>query len=331
MAFDPIALAVKGGIHSEALLRMVAYRDGGEGVTAAGALSVKQQSVASGNVDIATGGAILVNRYPGVVAESYVGRASSLTSVAIAPNAGGATRYDLLIARIDDWNFPGSQAVPGALPTSTVPVFKPVVLSGVAATATARSLGLAYPAIDLARIAIPAGTSAITQAMITDLRQLANPRRLRSLLTKAIVTGQESNLDTTAGAGKKWPATTAFTTDIPEWATRARIIWGVKGARIASGQAYGPTWTKVGVGDASMVATQTVYWDTGNANNVVRLDIGGSDDIYIPVGLRGKKSAVIEIWGSVAAGSASTAYPRADASSSVAIDIEFLEAPAQDA
>src|SRR5690242_5446929 len=155
MAFDPMPLAVKGGIHSEALLRMVAFRaaEGGEGVSGIGDLMVRQQSVASGNVDIAVGGATLVNRYPGVVNESYVGRASSLTSVAIAPNAGGATRYDLVIARIDDWNFPGSQAVPGALPTATVPVFKPVVLSGVAATATARSLGLAYPAISLARIA----------------------------------------------------------------------------------------------------------------------------------------------------------------------------------
>lgn len=330
MAFDPMPLAVKGGIHSEALLRMVAHRaaQGAEGVAGLGDLVVRQQSVASGNVDIAVGGATLVNRYPGVINESYVGRASTLTSVAIAPNASGATRYDLVIARIDDWNFPGSQAVPSGLPRGDVPVFKPVVLSGVAATATARSLGLAYPAISLARIAIPAGTSAITNAMITDLREIVNPRRQRLLLTKGIITGQESDLNTTAAGGKKWPW--SWTGDIPEWAARVRVVWGVRGARIASGNAYGWTIVKMAVGDPAVYSSQTVGFDTGALNNVFRMDIGGSDDMYVPAALRGKKSAVFEIWGGIYGGSA-TAYPRADANSSTFIDLEFVEAPAQDA
>src|SRR4051794_20120017 len=137
MPLENIPWAVLDGITSASTGRMLAYTASGgeEGVAGIGDLLVRQTAVASGSVRVSSGGAILVNRYPGVKNESYFARAGDETLVAVPQNAGGSTRYDMLVVRIDDWNFAGAQAKPQTLPTNAVPVSKFQLITGVSSSA----------------------------------------------------------------------------------------------------------------------------------------------------------------------------------------------------
>lgn len=333
MAEENIPWMIQGGKHSAASGRRVLFKatGGAEGVAAIGDLRVRQAGVANGTVIVGPGGATMVNRYPNVVGESYDGQNLTDTTVAVAANGTGATRYDLVVARIDDWNMPGGQAVPATLPTDTVKAFKIAIVSGVsAATKTAKERNLGYPAIALARIAIPAATSAVTQAMITDLREKVNPRRQRSLLTRALVAGNTDVLDTTSAAGESWP-NALWVTECPDWATRVRVVARLDGVRFpASSNAYGTVWAKIGYGDAAVVNTQSVRFDAAGANNITRQSLGCADDIAIPAGLRGK-SLQCGIWAQVDVGVPAGGRPSIDGGSAIVLDLEFLEAPAEDA
>lgn len=333
MAVENIPWMIQGGKHSAASGRRVLSKatGGAEGVSSIGALRVRQAAVANGTVIVGPGGATMVNRYPNMVDEAYDGQNLSDTVVNIAANGTGATRYDLVIARIDDWNMPGGQATPGVLPTDTVPAFKLAVISGVAASVkTAKELNLAYPAIALARIALPAATSAVTQAMIFDLREKVNPRRQRALLTRALLPGDTDVLDTTTAAGESWP-NALWTTECPDWATRARVVARWDGVRFpAASNAFGMVWAKIGYGDAALVNTQQVRYDAAGNANVTRQSLGCADDVAIPAGLRGK-SLQVGLWAFVDATIGAGYRPSIDGGSSIVLDIEFLEAPAEDA
>jgi hypothetical protein len=330
MTVENIPWMIQGGLHSAASGRRVLYKatGGAEGVAGIGDLRVRQAAVANGTVLVDPGGAVMVSRYPGIKGESYDGQVTETHAVNVAANGGGSTRYDLVIARIDDWNFAGQQAKPAALPTDTVPAFKLTTIQGVsAATKTAKERNLGYPAIALARIAIPAGTAAITNAMITPLREVAVPRRQRALLTRALVTGDTDQLLVTAAGGEAWPDD-LWTVEVPGWASRARIVGTMAQVRVPAGNANGDVWVKIGFGDPADLDTQAVRWDTG-LTNVTRQTWVVADDLAIPAGLR-EKSIAVGIWGKVGGGTAPEC-PSLDGASAIVLDIEFLEAPAEDA
>jgi hypothetical protein len=332
MAVENIPWMIEGGIHTAASGRRVLNKatGGAEGVAAIGDLRVRQAAIANGTVIVAPGGATMVSRYPGVKGESYDGQNNSDTVVAVPANGGGSTRYDMVIARIDDWNMPGGQTKPQALPTSTVPVFKLQVVTGVSSTAKkAKDLNLNYPAIALARLAVPAGTAAITQAMIFDLREVAVPRRQRALLTRQLTAGDTANLTVVGGAGQQWPLN-SFVTEVPEWATRARVVADWRMVRVPAGNAFGRIWFRLGVGDPAVVTSQQGFYDSANATNTSRINYGVADDLAVPAGLRGK-SITCAMFGFREDSGGAGAAPRMDAFSSIVLDIEWLEAPAEDA
>jgi len=331
MPLENIPWAVLGGITSPSIGRMLAFHAtaGEEGVGGVGDFLVRQTAVASGDVRIAPGGATIVSRYPGVQNESYMTRAGDETLVAIPQNAGGSTRYDLIVARIDDWNFAGAQATPDVLPTDEVPVGKFQVITGVPSNIKrAKELNLNYPAVALARVAIPAATAAVTQAMITDLREKVQPRRLRQLLTRAIVSGGEDSLTATSAAGESFPDN-LWTIEVPDWATRARIVATWNGVTIKTGSANGLLWVQLGYGRADLVKTQTTGWDTTAITNQQRQTWGAADDVAIPSTMRGQ-SINVGLWANIPTGTGSNRNPILDAGSSVVLDIEFLEAPSED-
>lgn len=331
MTIENIPWAVSGGKHSASVARMVAYAatGGAEGISGLGDLLVRQTTVASGNVRIGSGGAVLINRYPGVKNESYILRAGDETQVAVPANASGTTRYDLVVARVDDWNFPGAQAAPSSLPTDTVPVSKFQVITGVASSTTkATDLGLNYPAVALARIAIPGGTSSVTQAMITDLREMAQPRRKRDLRAKGIVAGRDDTLDATAGTGELWPNDGAWTVEVPEWATKV-VILGTWGSILApGGQAFAKNWLSFGYGRADVQNTQAsnIDFTSFSTADPSRITATVADTLTIPKSMRGQ-SVSVYMMGQKING---PALFKADASTSVSVDMEFLEAPTED-
>lgn len=327
MALENIPWAVLGGRHSASVARMLAFNAtaGAEGVSGISDLRVTQQTVATGTVKVAAGGATIINRYPGVMNESYVARAGSSTTVAVAANSSGATRYDLLVLRIDDWNFPGAQATPGTLPTDTVPVAKFQVISNVAASVvSAAQLGLNYPALALARIAIPNGVSAITDAMITDLRKKTVPQADRLLLAKGTAASRSWFLDVTTDAGKVFPDDALWTNIlVPTWATKANIV-GTWGSLVfAEGGSNGYLWVVVGEGRGDAVPTQRTGFDSAAGANKYRATFTTSDQIVIPPAMRGQ-NVTIALRGRSVTGLTSN-WAEADAFSSISVDIQWLE------
>jgi hypothetical protein len=328
MAVENIPWMIQGGKHSAASGRRVLFHatGGAEGISSIGDLRVQQQAVATGSVKVGVGSCVMVNRYPGAVNESYDGKNASETTVTIAANGSGSTRYDLVIARIDDWNVAGQQATPGTLPTDTVAAFKLTVISGVSASVkTAKQLNLNYPAIALARIALPAATSAVTQAMITDLREKAVPRRQRHLQTFSVTAGTTDSLDVN---GEYFP-NTQFTVEVPEWATHARVTATWYGVRFPSGTTrYGTVHLRIGAGRADVINTQSTGFDPAvTTANTSRNTLGLADVRSIPATMRGQSITVAPI-GTMSGGAGG--FIAMDGLSSIVVDIEWLEAPTED-
>lgn len=330
MTMENIPWALLGGITSASLARMVAYQatGGEEGVAGIGDFVVTQTTVASGNVVVGSGGAVMVNRYPGVKNESYMCRAGDPTNVAVPPNATGSSRTDMLICRIDDWNAPGGQAVPGSLPTDTVPAAKFQVITGVSSSAKkAKDLGLNYPAIALARITVPAGTSAITQAMITDLREKAVPRRKRDLRATAQLAGRDNSLVTTTAVGEQFPNDGLWTVEVPEWATRVRFVANWGSLQLAPGTNYSLLYVVFGWGTAFQFSSEASAVDNAisgtSYSRVEGLVVG---DLAVPAAARGASISVMmrgrKMDGTVAL--------KADWATMISVDMEFLEAPTED-
>lgn len=318
MTFENVPWMVKGGRHSAAVGRMATHT-GSEGVL--GPLDLRVVPTApttSGQVKIEAGGARLINRYPNQRNESYVGRNVGDELVTIAATTT-SSRVDLIVARIDDPEFGGQ------VPADPLvgPYFEPQVIAGVpAGTDSARDLNLAYPAIALARIEIPSGTSAITAGMIKDVRKVSEPKTRRYLRSHALVSGETDVLDHITAGYEEWPNNPGWTVDVPEWATAARIVATLGSIKYPPGSAYGVLVGRVGSTASGIYATtQEVSWDTPGVANNTRDTIVVADTIDIPASLRGT-TQVVNIMGKTLAG---TAYPFLDGGSSAAFDVEFVE------
>jgi hypothetical protein len=233
MAFDSTPWFVGGGAqHSPEVARGLAYAGtrGAEGVAGVSDLKVQAQSVANGTVRVITGGALLLNRYAGGSGQTYSLRNATATDVPVNPTGSGGGRTDLVIARVLDPQYEGA---PPADPTN-FQYARPAIIQGVpAGIKSVKELGLAYPAIALAKIALPASTATVTAAMITDLRRVAQPRRERAMVT-VFPTGNWNNntaQEIPAGSYASWPITAAQRplVYVPEWATRVDIVAHLSG------------------------------------------------------------------------------------------------------
>lgn len=233
MATDPTPWFVGGGAeHSPEVARGLAYAatNGSEGIARISDLKVNAQAVPNGTVQVLTGAALLLNRYAGGAGQTYSLRNATGTNVPINPTGSGGGRTDLIVARVLDPQYEGQ---PPANPTS-FEYSRITVIQGVpAGTKDAQDLNLAYPAIALAKVTLPASTGTVTQAMITDLRRVAQPRRERAMVT-IFPTGkwqQGTGQVIPTGSYASWPLTAAQRPKVyvPEWATRVDIVVHLSG------------------------------------------------------------------------------------------------------
>lgn len=330
MTMENIPWGVNGGIVSASLARMLAYQATGseEGVAGLGDFLVTQTTVASGTVNVANGGGIMLNRYPGAKNESYMCRAGDSTPVAVPPNATGSPRTDMLVAYIDDWNFAGQQATPATLPTNSVPAAKFKVITNVPASAKKFSdlAGANYPGLALARITVPANTSAITKAMIYDLREKAVPRRKRDLRAVGQLAGRDNTLAVTTAAGEQFPNDGVFTVEIPYWASRVRVKHDLAGILSPAGSSAGVIWVRIGHGRADAINTQASAVDTPNHADPMRVTGMSADDVAIPAAMRGQSVTVL-LMGKKTGG---TVGLKADFATAMTLDLEFVEAATED-
>lgn len=229
MAMDPVPYAIGGGLakHSPEIARVLAYAStsGAEGIVTPGDLKVTATSVPGTSVAVAPGAALMLSRSPGGEQQTYVLRHPTTSTVAIAATGSSAGRTDLIVARVEDPYAAGSPWQVPADPTRG-PYVSLRVISGVKATDTAMPPG--QTGVVLARVTLPASTGTVTNAMVTDLRNLALPRSSSGLVSAGL--GDELLPGPNNNTFRRWP--TGFMPEVlvPYWATHASLAYTITGA-----------------------------------------------------------------------------------------------------
>jgi len=291
LALDPVPFFVSqpGVLHSSEVARSVAFMatSGKSGIANAGDLKVKAFSTPTGKVTVSAGTAAIPSRYTGGTGQSYIARNVTSTDVTVNPTSSAGGRNDLVVLRIQDTAFEGSAPAD----VNNYNYVRLEVIQGVpVSTNSTKDLGLSYPAIALALVKIPASTSAITNSMIVDLRNLANPRTQDVWYPMPTVTSEEETLTATSEVGEYFINASTQTIQIPDWAIRMQVRCEWLGVRYAAGNAHGSSWLEWGPYKATserQYTTQKFQWDTPAATNVSRANWIVVDDVYIPSAMRG--------------------------------------------
>lgn len=226
MALDPVPWLIENGAsHSANVARNVSFAafGGQEGIVSPTDFQVLALGTPGAAVNVLPGTAAIQSRAANIRDEMYVGRASTATQVNISATGSGS-RTDMIVLMVEN---PWLAEEPWADPPSNAngPYFFIRVLSNVnSAAKTVAGLGSAYTgysAIALAKITIPANTATITQAMITDLRQLSQPHSQRTLRIFRPAS-QSANIPHSA-TFNDFPATDNAIIEVPSWATHFRF------------------------------------------------------------------------------------------------------------
>lgn len=306
MAFDsvPWFIGAEGAQHSPAVARMLAYAatNGATGVISPGDLKVTALPTPGAFVRIMPGGAAMLNRYPGAPNQSYTARnpTASDFDVTATGSSGGATKY--LILRVDDPEFGGAAPANPA----TGPYVRPVWVNSID--------NLQYPFVKLSKLVQPANTATITNAMLTDIRELANPRTLREIVSSS---GGVAALTSTTG--QVWPPYSP-TIVIPEWATYVHVIVHLSGflqdKSLAEGQ------LAVRMGDTALGGALRLDYD--GVTDGVRHTTMVTGAQPLAASVRGTPQQ-FRLWAARLNTSTRPGVFRSDASTHMAVDVQFSE------
>src|SRR5690606_2050233 len=143
------------------------------------------------------------------------------------------------------------------------------------------SLSQTAPFIALAKIVMPANTNAVTNAMITDLRSVANPRKERYLFTHNLNSGQTDTLGDPVG--ESFPDIGGFAVTVPTWATKANVVATYAQLVVPAGSTRGGG---LGVSVGGVLTPVTRYAGSGD-DKAQRQTLVNAATIDIPANLRG--------------------------------------------
>lgn len=298
---------VDGGSVNGSMLRRLAYAavSGESGVVQSADLKVIASGTASVSIQAGTG--FVATRFAGAyAAQSYIVANDAAVAVAVPANASGSTVVWELILRVTDPQYAGEPVPPDPAAATYV----------VAELVTA--LPTTKPYLRLASITMAAGASTVTQAQVTDRRNLAAPRA-RRVLQALVPTISEALSSTTV---VKWPAAASWSVDVPAWATQAVVIatWG--GVYAPKAQANASVQVRVGTGRADVLTTAAVQIDTDGTGEASRVVAVCAATITIPDTMRGQ-TVTVDL---IAKRNSGASTIRTDTASSTALDIEFTEA-----
>lgn len=312
MTLFQVPILVNGATHSAQQFRML-VRDlarGAEGITEGDDLRVTQLSTPGSGVQIGDGSGVVRGRaatYQGSYAVCNIGT----DTVGVASNGGGGTRYDLVVLRVED-----PEVGDGTLDPVTDEINYFQVIPNVTSTTTSAPDG--RTCIPLARLAIPASTSTITNAMITDVRRVANPRRESRLLTQAPA-GASANITGSTLVYSYFSTASGWNIAVPTWAAVARIKIDALGLRLTVNPFYGVFSATFG----NDLIVQNVTIDD-NQSGTRRIPHGCADTLTIPDNYRGT-TQLLRIRGAGATGNTGTM--NVDGNSTFIATVEFEEAP----
>lgn len=323
MALDGVPWALGGG----AVVQMEVARtdtyassSGRAGVVLPGDLRVRATSPTSTEeVVVDPGSAVIPCRSVGGAGQSYIGRNApgDEERKEIAETTGSA-RSDLVVFLIKDPQFAPWQPYTETDDIENGPYQFIEVIQGVnPSTRYIEELTGQYTewtAYALARIDIPAGTSAITDEMIKDLRELARPFSKRDVMQTP--QGPVDEFCTSA-LPARWITPAEWDIRIPRQATTLNLRYDVLNAVQKIGNVFGNTEIRVeGLTVAS--APYSVTWDGAEP----RAHVHGVNEFAIPQAWRGTVRR-FQLFGSK--NGASPGHLTTDAQTRVALDAEFTE------
>jgi hypothetical protein len=310
MALFPRPILTNGATHSAQQFRML-VRDlarGAEGVTQGDDLKVTQRTTPGAGVSVADGSAVVkgkVNPFQGHYAACNIGAAD----VPIA-STGGTGRSDMVILRIEDPEYEGT------LNPAVDQIAYFQVISNV--SSSAKTIPDGRTGIPLARIDIPANTSTITNAMITDLRQIANPRRERQMFTHSPTA--DSNLIGGSTSFSYFSTEPGWNIAVPDWATTARIRIDISPLRYSVNDYTGALQATLG----SSLTLQQVSLDDNQGSGVRKIPAIVADTRTIPASYRGT-TQLLRAQANGASGN--TGRINVSTFTTFVYDVEFTEAP----
>ena len=311
MALFPRPILTNGATHSAQQFRMLVrdLANGAEGITQGDDLKVTERGTPGGGVVVGDGSAVVrgrANTFQGSYAACNIGA----VDVPIAAT-GGSARSDMVILRIEDPEYEGT------LDPETDEIAYFDVISNVSSSAT--TIPDSRTAIPLARIDIPASTSTITNAMITDLRQVANPRRRRSVFTQS-----PSSISTGIGSSTSYSyfsTAAGVNVAVPDWATKVIVKIDVSPIRYDLGN----FWGRIGATYGSSLATQDITLDDNQGSGARRIPAIIADTLTVPSAYRGTTQLLRVRASGLDAGQAGRIY--VDSGTTFAYDVQFEEAP----
>ncbi|WP_432190839.1 hypothetical protein [Streptomyces sp. bgisy027] len=302
-------MMVRGADHSARAMRLM-IRDlarGRQGVAEGEDLKVRPLEPPGPGIRVGDGSALIHGARPwqGAYTQSNIGDAR----VDVEPT-GPFARTDLIVLRIEDPEWEGERDPH----TQEIGYFH--VVKGVAHDATAVPADMT--GLVLARIALPRNTAAITSGMITDLRQLANPRTERILRT--VHPTQTEEVPVKHGQWAAWPQEAAWDLDVPAWATTATVVVTLSGLRSEAGSVYAELRTRLG----ERAAAPTVVDDDGTTTR--RSGATLADTLAVPPAYRGTRQRLaVEINQNDKYGDGKLAVAKG---TTAVLDIAFTEGPA---
>ncbi|MFJ9356999.1 hypothetical protein [Streptomyces mirabilis] len=302
-------MMVRGADHSARAMRLM-IRDlarGRQGVAESEDLKVRPLETPGPGVRVGDGSALIHGTRPwqGAYTQSNIGDAR----VDVEP-AGPFARTDLIVLRIEDPEWEGERDPR----TQEIGYFH--VVKGVAHDAVTMPEGMT--GIALARITLPRNTAAITADMITDLRQIANPRTERTLRTVHPTKTEE--VPGKHGQWAAWPQEAACDIDVPPWATTATVVVTLSGLRAEAGSVYAELRTRLG----ERAAKPTVVDDDGTTTR--RSSVTLADTLAVPPAYRGtRQHLAVEINQNDKYGDGKLTVAKG---TTVTLDVAFTEGPA---
>lgn len=285
MALDPVPTWIFGAKHSGDILRQGTYNasNGAEGVTSPTAFRVRATPTPSNMVRVDPGGLLLLS--PWDEGQTYSMRNASETLVEVPASSSLSANTWYINGWVNDPNKPGG----------TVPVSKEFgPYNFLTCDPEPKDNNPAYAC---AQIDVPKNEATIAQDMITDLREVAQPKFKDVWRNKALVQGDEEVLGATGEAGEYFPNNGGpQSIEIPVYATRALVEVEWVQVRQAAGNAWGQVWLEFGPYAGPSLRerkTQETQWDTPAADNVSRGFFKVVDDVYIPPEYRGTKQLFV--------------------------------------
>ncbi|CAM5468602.1 hypothetical protein [Streptomyces aurantiogriseus] len=299
-------LLTHGGTHAARAFRMM-VRDlarGSQGVTEGDDLKVRQLTTPGAGVRVVDGSAVIRGAAWGQ--GSYTQYNVGDATVPVAPT-GASARSDLVCLRVEDPEYEGTRDPE----TDEIGYFH--VVSNVSATATTVPSGMT--AVPLARVDIPANTSVITDSMIKDLRQIANPRRERTLYTA--YPGSLSQLTAQNGQWYNWPTAARWKVPVPTWAVTVKLVVTLAGLRLSRADVFANMQTVLGT-----TYGQAVAIDDDQGANTRRNTVVLADTISVSAALRGTTQ---DLYVRTQPSKSESGDLGVDAATSLIADVEFTE------